>query len=276
MSLRARASRLWLGVFGALALGGALAAGGTAASPTPIFSTTVVIHVTYLPDCTFTMTIDGGITVDNSAAPGRHDPARALPDRDPDAASRRGFQPGILHRAALLAHRARRQLLADRAAGGTGMTANVTFSPSTTYEAVDGNRPSLQKYFTTAATGSSSSLLPPPPADTGTGTSTQPDLVGSGIAPMRGSLQASVSSSGAVTLAAGGRKAARLEAGRYSIVVEDRSARRGFFVKKQGRRAVAVAGARFTGKRTVVVNLTAGTWSFYAQASHPTAFRVSG
>ena len=274
MFLRARAS-LGLGILLALALAGDVVAGGTAAGPIPIFSTTVVIHVTYAPDCTFTMTIDGGITVDSSAPPGVTIPPgpyqlairTPLPDAD--------FNPAFCT-GPLFSLTGPDVNYSPTVAGGTGMTANVTFSPSTTYEAVDGNRPSLQKYFTTAATGSSSSLLPPPPADTGAGTSTQPDLVGSGIAPMRGSLHASVSSSGAVTLAAGGRKAARLEAGRYSIVVEDRSARRGFFVQKQGRSAVAVAGARFTGKRTVVVNLTAGTWRFYAQASHPTAFLVSG
>ena len=273
MFLRARASRLalgsGLGLLGALVLGGALAAGGTAASPIPVFSTTVVIHVTYAPDCTFTMTIDGGITVDNSAAPGVTIPPgpyqiairTPLPDAD--------FNPAFCI-GPLFSLTGPDVNYSPNIGGGTGMTANVTFSPSTTYEAVDGNRPSFQKYFTTAATGSSGSLLPPVPADTGSGISTQPDLVGSGIAPMRGSLRASVSPSGAVTLAAGGKKAAKLEAGRYAIVVEDRSTQRGFFVQKRGKSAVAVAGVRFTGKRTVVVNLTAGTWRFYAQARHAT------
>ncbi len=250
-------------------------AGGSAASPIPIFSTTVVIHVTYAPDCTFTMTIDGGITVDNSPAPGVTIPPgpyqiairTPLPDAD--------FNPAFCT-GPLFSLTGPDVNFSPNIGGGTGMTANVTFSPSTTYEAVDGNRPSLQKFFTTAATGSSSSLLPPVPADTGTGTSTQPDLVGSGVVPMRGSLHASVSPSGAVTLAAAGKKAAKLQAGRYSIVVDDRSAQRGFFVQKRGKSAVAVAGVRFTGKRTVVVNLTAGTWSFYAQASHATPFLVSG
>lgn len=239
------------------------------AAQSPIFSTAVVIHVAYAPDCTFTMTIDGGITVDDSAAPGVTIPpgpyqvaiTTPLPDAPFDATVCAGpafslTGPGVNDAPNLAA------------VNYMGTTQNVTLLPSSTYLAVDANQPQLQKFVTTAATGSSSSLLPAIPADTSSGTSTQPDLVGSALAPLQGALHASVTPAGAASLDAGTKPVAKLKAGRYSFLVVDRSPKRGFFVQKHDRQAIPLAGVRFTGKKTVMVNLTVGTWTFFSESGH--------
>ncbi|HEX4518614.1 MAG TPA: hypothetical protein VH063_03435 [Gaiellaceae bacterium] len=275
MFLRSRASRGAVAALAACSLAVAIVAGSAADNPNPIFSTSVVIHVAYAPDCTFTMTIDGGITVDNSAAPGVSIPPgpyqvairTPLPDAPFDTTVCIGpvfslTGPGVNDVPNLAA------------VNYMGTTQNVTLAPSSTYVAVDANHPLLQKFVTTSATGSSSSLLPPIPADTASGTSTQPDVVGSGLAPLRGSLRASVSATGAAALEVGKTPARKLRAGRYSFVVVDSSPRRGFFVEKHGRKAVPLAGVRFTGKKTVTLNLTAGAWTFFSQNGHAVPFVV--
>ncbi len=273
MCLRGLASRGVVVGLAAVALAISVVAGNAAVSP--IFSTAVVIHVAYAPDCTFTMTIDGGITVDNSAAPGVTIPPgpyqvairTPLPDAPFDTTACIGpvfslTGPGVNDVPNLAA------------VNYMGTTQNVTLLPSSTYVAVDANHSLLQKFVTTAATGSSSSLLPPIPADTASGSSTQPDVVGSGVAPLRGSLHASVTPAGSASLDMGTKPAVKLKAGRYSFVVVDRSSERGFFVEKRGKRAIPLAGVRFIGKKTVTVNLTPGPWTFFAQSRHATTFAV--
>jgi hypothetical protein len=274
MSLRGAASRGAAVALAAAALLAVAVVAGSAAD-NPVFSTAVVIHVSYAPDCTFTMTIDGGITVDDSTAPdvtvppGPYQVAirTPLPDAPFDTTACVGPSfsltgPGVNDVPNLAA------------VNYMGTTQNVTLQPSSTYVAADANHPLLQKLVTTAATGSSSALLPPVPADTASGSSTQPDVVGSGLAPLRGSLRASVTPAGTATLDAGTRPATRLKAGRYSVLVVDRSPKRGFFVQKRDRKALPIAGVRFTGKKTVTMNLTAGTWTFFSQNGHAGSFVV--
>ena len=56
----------------------------------------------------------------------------------------------------------------------------------------------------------------------------------------------------------------RLRAGRYALVVHDASAHEALYVQKQGRKALAITAAAFTGERTVRIDLTRGTWRVYA------------
>jgi hypothetical protein len=274
MSLRGLASRGAVVGLAAGALAISVVAGNAAVNP--IFSTAVVIHVAYAPDCTFTMTIDGGITVDNSAAPGVTIPPgpyqvairTPLPDAPFDTTA-------CIGPAFSLTGAGVNDVPNLAAVNYMGTTQNVTLLPSSTYVAVDANHPPLQKFVTTAATGSSSSLLPPIPADTSSGTSTQPDVVGSGVAPLRGSLHASVTQAGVATLDASAKPVATLKAGRYSFLVIDGSPKHGFFVQKHDERAIPLAGARFIGKKTVTMNLTAGTWTFFSRNGRATSFLVT-
>ena len=65
-----------------------------------------------------------------------------------------------------------------------------------------------------------------------------------------------------LALAYNGKSVGSLKAGRYRIAVTDGSSTKGFVLQKTGRKAIAVTGATFMGKRTASVNLTAGKWLF--------------
>ena len=160
--------------------------------------------------------------------------------------------------------------------GPYSATADETFAAAATYTMVDAAHPASPVVFTTTATGSSSSLLPPPPPPVAAAGSEQPDLVGSGIVPYRGALQATVTSSDTALLSSGGKPLVSVEAGRYEIVIKDASSGGGFYLKRAGARPVALSGVSFTGTRVAHLDLSVGTWTFYATKRHEESFVVKG
>jgi hypothetical protein len=91
---------------------------------------------------------------------------------------------------------------------------------------------------------------------------TSQDIVGSAVAPSRGTLTAAVNVAGKLSVAYRGRSFSSLRAGKYTIVVTDDSSSHGFVLQKLPRSARTISGPGFTGKRKVSVNLTAGKWLF--------------
>jgi hypothetical protein len=83
-----------------------------------------------------------------------------------------------------------------------------------------------------------------------------------------------VDSSGKPTLARRGRAVKTLNAGRYAVAVHDADPHAGFFVQARGRRALAVAGVGFVGRRTQTITLTAGTWTYFAAKGTARRFTV--
>ena len=263
----------------ALLLVGLLPAG--AGARTGDFSTTVAMHITYNPDCTFVIHIDGtgnGITIPTDTTtipPGTYQVQlrTPMPDNMFDPATCRtgaNFSltgPGVTY-----------GIMIGANGFTTGATFQETFLPSSTYVAVDLSRPSdSQISFSTAATGTPQDLLGPIPVSTtptGPGT-TQADIVGSGLVSLQGTLEATVAPTGQATLASGGQPLSAVQAGKYKIVVQDKTAKSGFFVQKLGQKALTISGTTFVGKRTVNVSLTPGTWMFYSQAGKTTRFLVS-
>lgn len=264
----------------AVAFAGAAVLAASAAADSPMFSTTVFFRITYQPNCTLTVSIDGGPQMDSTGAiaptsatipPGPYQVSirTPLPDNTWDTSvckfgifSMSG--PGINYGVQF-----------GNDLGPYSATTNMTFQPASTYTIVDANHPTQPITFTTTATGSSSSLLPATPTSTATGSSTQTDLIGSGIVPFRGSLQATVAGASGATLMNGHKALGALKSGRYDIVVKDESARAGFFVEKQGKKPQALTGVKFMGKRTAHVYLTAGKWTFFSASGHATAFVVT-
>ena len=261
----------------AVATAALVMAAGSAAD-TPVFSTTVFFRVTYRSDCTFTVAIDGGITMDSATGSGATIPPgpyqisvrTPLPDNTWD----RSFcTEGIF---SLTGPDVSYSGILGTDLGPYSATFNETFAPASTYTMVDASHPSSPIVFGTTAAGSSSSLLPPTPPSTATGTgSVGTDLVGSGIVPYRGSLHAAVATSDRATLMSSGKPLLSVKAGRYDIVVTDDSARGGFFVQKLDRKPTPITGVKFTGKRTVRVNLTAGKWAFFSKSARETEFVVT-
>jgi hypothetical protein len=264
----------------AAALAGAAVFATSGLADSPLFSTTVFFRITYQPNCTLTVAIDGGPSMDSTGAtapasatipPGPYQVSirTPLPDNTWDTSvcqygtfSMTG--PGINYGIAF-----------GSALGPYSATVNMTFQPASTYTILDANHPAQPITFTTAATGSSSSLLPPVPASTASGSSTQSELVGSDIVRFRGSLQATVAGSTGATLSAAGKPLTTVATGRYDFVVKDESAKAGFFVEKAGKKPEALSGVAFKGRRTVKVYLTAGKWMFFSKSGHTTPFVVT-
>jgi hypothetical protein len=148
---------------------------------------------------------------------------------------------------------------------------DATFQPGATYTAVDNNQPSVARLvFTTAASGSP--VIPTNP-DSGGGTgkgSSQSDVVGSKSTTTttatvvdRGTLLATVSAAGKLSLTFDGKAVSTLKSGRYTITVSDHSKKSGFIVQESGNTANTVSTGVFTGKRSVTVSLGRGQWFFY-------------
>jgi hypothetical protein len=141
---------------------------------------------------------------------------------------------------------------------------NAYLAPNSTYTwRTDNANPGVVYTFVTS--GAVVGTAPSAPA-TGGGpgaavTPTSEDIVGSGIAPFRGRLAGAVGPAGTVTVAFRGRSVIHLVAGRYAVVVTDRSATSGFVLTKAGHAAIPVTGGPFVGTRSLVVDLTAGQWT---------------
>ena len=147
-----------------------------------------------------------------------------------------------------------------------------TFLPGSTYTAVDNNQPSVARLvFTTASSGSP--VIPTNPSSgggTGKGSS-QTELVGSTSSTKtttpvvnRGTLLATVSAAGKVTLTFKGKAVSTLKSGRYTISVADHSKKGGFVVQETGNTPHTVSTGAFTGARHEGVSLVKGQWFFYS------------
>ena len=278
-STRRAGRRLAASVLAAAAGAAVVASGGL--GDMPVFSTTVFFRITYLPDCSFTVAIDGGIEMDSTGAtapttatipPGPYQLSIRTPL--PDGTWNTSVCEGANF--SLAGPGASYQTMLGGDLGPDSATFDETFAAASTYTMVDASHPASPVVFTTAATGSSSSLLPPaPPAPVAAG-SEQPDLVGSGIVPYRGELQATVTNADAATLSAGGKPLGSVAAGRYEIVIRDASRRGGFFVERPGGRPVALSGVSFIGTRVARLDLSAGTWTFFARKGNEESFLVTG
>lgn len=264
-----------LSLLAAIAGAAVLTASGIADSP--IFGTTVFFRITYRADCTFSVAIDGGITMDSATGAGATIPPgpyqisirTPLPDDtwNPAICTIARFSlngPGVAYAASL-----------GSDLGPYSATFTQSFQPGSTYTMVDASHPSQIVVFTTTASGTSTQLLPSAPASTAKGGSVQTPLMGSGIVPFRGSLSATVGPTNTASVTVSGRPLTSLKAGQYDFVVRDSSKNGGFFVKKQDRKARALSGVAYEGKHTVRVNLTAGKWAFYTRTARETQFVVT-
>jgi hypothetical protein len=146
-----------------------------------------------------------------------------------------------------------------------GETDNVSYNaylaPNSTYTWRSDAAPSVVYTFTTGPTvmGSPPSTGPLESSKHTVGTSTS--FVGSAVATFRGKLTAVVTAGGKLSLAFDGKTAKSLRAGRYTVAVSDRSKTSGFMLLK-AKRSVDVSGVAWTGKRSLSVTLTAGSWAF--------------
>ncbi len=148
-------------------------------------------------------------------------------------------------------------------------------APNATYSFQDDDEPNLGAVvFKTSSTPAPVASTPDSttptsqPASTTTSekSSSNSGIVGSGLVPepFRGTLEATVSPTGKLTLIAGRKGVATLKEGRYRIAVTDRSAKAGFVIEEARAAAHTLTGAAFVGKRTVTLELPSGQWFFYS------------
>ncbi len=144
-------------------------------------------------------------------------------------------------------------------------TYNAYFQPNATYTWVSDAAPSVVHTFVTTA-----DVQGTPPATAGPGglaasnhgTISSSDLVGSTVLLPRGTLTATVSASGKLSLRYRGRPVTALKQGRYVVVVTDESRSSGFIVRRGKYPPTVVTTRPFTGTRRYVLELRAGTWLF--------------
>lgn len=242
------------------------------------------LYIAYTMRCTFSITDDGGKPV-SSIAPGTYQVNITSPEVFSffdltgifDMTACKGFAqfqltgPGVNLSTTLQDGDEDKEIL------------KATFLPSATYVAVDLNQPTVARAtFSTASSGTPT--VPAGPSGTGS-TATTPSGTGStnvigvqtgGTSTLAGNVVATVDSSGRLTLLRRGKTVTTLEAGRYAFTITDSSKTNGFLLQRVGGTARTLSSAVFTGKRTVTVQLAAGTWFFYSSiVGRKSTFKVS-
>ena len=213
------------------------------------------IYVDYTADCTFTLTVDPGTSVTASSGsgptvlPGTYDVLTWMPNPN------QGYVPCGIPSFLLT---------------GPGVRATTVFrgqelhdeqivvlQPGSTYVAVDQYAPAGTRHvFSTADSGAA--VAAASPTSGGSGTSTQPDLIGSESG-VTEKLRCVLTNAGAVSLGTHGDLTTVGQGGRYLLTIVDRSPTKGLVLRK-GKRTLQLSAARFVGVRTRVVSLSQGTW----------------
>ena len=150
------------------------------------------------------------------------------------------------------------------------------FAAGSSYTASDSTvAPGTSLAFSTSATAVGAVGGSTPSGTTGStgGSGSQSALGGSAStgSTVLGELLGAVSSAGKVKLTFKGKAVATLAAGRYTVMVNDKSATDGFILQAGGHGPLTVTTRAFKGKRSLTVNLTSGQWEFYGK---PGAARV--
>lgn len=157
-------------------------------------------------------------------------------------------------------------------------TFTATLQPGSTYTWRNDEQPSVVFTFATSSGAGSTTGG----AGGGGSTSTtgsqvgkaSTDIVGSGIVPFRGSLDAIVYRSGKLSLSRNGRNVTSLKTGRYTFSVDDESKAAGFVVQALHKKPVTVTTGTFKGNQDVTLTLKPGRWFFYSKAAKKTQFFV--
>jgi hypothetical protein len=149
-----------------------------------------------------------------------------------------------------------------------------SLAPNATYAFQDDDEPNLGAviFKTTSTPAPATAPVTTTQASVPAGTTTTQSqssnggIVGSDLAsvPFRGTLNATVSPQGKLTLVADRKGVTTLKEGRYRIAVSDRSTKVGFVLEETRAAAHKLTGGSFLGKRATTLDLRPGQWFFYA------------
>jgi hypothetical protein len=257
----------WLGL---LILAGALGIPSSTAADIPS------LNVFFQKDRTFLLSLGDGTPVGGSSAPGTTIPAGTYRlNVDDTAQAVMQFHltgPGV-------------ELITNMTFGeDAAQTLVETFQASSTYTYRDDFQASLVRFFSTSSTtsssggsggGASSGSTTAKSGSGGTSPATSQDIVGSGVVPFRGALDAIVFKGGNLSLSRNGKAVTSLKAGRWTFSVDDESKAAGFTVKSLHGKPVTVTSTPYVGSHSVTLTLKAGRWFFFTSGGRQTTFFVS-
>lgn len=137
---------------------------------------------------------------------------------------------------------------------------SADFLPNASYTWSDDAFPGVVYHFSTSTQVVGTAPTDQPVTNTGQGPVSSQNVVGSEALPFVGSLSGTISASGKVALLHDGKSVTSLKPGRYTLNILSKAANRGFEIEQPKSKVVAIARGAFTGKRSISVSLTAGTW----------------
>jgi len=158
-------------------------------------------------------------------------------------------------------------------------TETAVFQANSTYTWWDAETPSI--VFTFVTTSASVGIPTNGSEGTGggttssTGSSPSQDIVGSGVAPFRGSLDAIVYADRKLSLTHNGNKVSSLKTGQWTFSVDDESKKAGFSVQILNGKTQTITSASYTGSHDVTVTLKPGRWFFFTPGGKKTTFFVT-
>jgi hypothetical protein len=254
---------------GLLVLTGALGIPSSSAADLPS------LNVFFQKDRTFLLSLADGTPVGGPSAPGTTIPAGTYRvNVDDTAQAVMQFHltgPGV-------------ELITNMTFGeDAAQTLVETFQANSTYTYRDDFQPSLVRFFSTSSTtissgvsggGASTGSTATKSQSGGASPATSQDIVGSGVVPFRGALDAIVFKGGKLTLSRNGKSVTSLKTGRWTFAVDDESKTAGFTVKSLRGKPVTVTSAAFVGSHSVTLTLRAGRWFFFTSGGKQTTFFV--
>jgi hypothetical protein len=139
----------------------------------------------------------------------------------------------------------------------------VNFLPNSTYQWHNSDTPGIVYTFATSSDVVGTKAAPVKwNGPTSGKQQTNEDIVGSGRGIIRGTLTGTVGAGGQLTVTFKGKEPATLKAGRYNLVVTDKSPVNGLTIARGATRPIGVTGAAFVGRQTASVTLSTGRWVF--------------
>ncbi len=250
---------------GALVLAGGLGIPSSSAADLPS------LNVFFQKDRSFLLSLADGTPVGGSSAPGTTIPAGTYRvNLDDTAQAVMQFHltgPGV-------------ELVTNMTFGeDAAQTLVETFQANSTYTYRDDFQPGLVRFFSTSSTtissaGSGGGASTGGTATKGASPATSQDIVGSGVVPFRGALDAIVFKGGTLGLCRNGEAVSFLKTGRWTFAVDDESRTAGFTVKSLRGKPVTVTSAAFVGSHSVTLTLKAGRWFFFTSGGKQTTFFV--
>jgi hypothetical protein len=251
---------------GVLVLAGGLGIPSSSAADLPS------LNVFFQKDRTFLLSLADGTPVGGLSAPGTTIPAGTYRvNLDDTAQAVMQFHltgPGV-------------ELITNMTFGeDAAQTLVETFQANSTYTYRDDFQAGFVRFFSTSSTTISSggsgggASTGSTPTKSQSSPTTSKDIVGSGVVPFRGALDAIVFKGGKLSLSRNGKAVKFLKTGRWTFAVDDESKRAGFTVKSLRGKPVTVTSATFVGSHSVTLTLKAGRWFFFTNGGRQTTFFV--